>query len=301
MKRWFNQLLLRTTSALVELGLYYATVSKPDLIAIDHDNYPASHVDRLSDGRQFYLTPPFVRAVAGNAGREFVSLYLSNKVRSIALIALLCFASRLNASPRSDLSSTNQATRDAAAKILRETYTSPPRTNWDSLVASLKVGMSKTNILQLLKPVISRPPSGAGSGSFETEQFRLDDLWVLECHFDHGFIGCKLFPQTFEVWIEPPAHFTGLWTAYYVNGQRSHEIRYKDGKRDGEMTSFYDDGSKAVVTRSIEGITEGSETGYFRSGKTNYTGAYKAGEMIGTWRWFNEDGTIKSTQQHPAR
>src|ERR1043165_744903 len=195
-------------------------------------------------------------------------------------------------SPRSELSSTNQEARDAAAKILRETYIPPSRTNWDSLVASLKVGMSKSNILQLLKPVVVRPEGGGGSGTFEAQQFRLDDLWILECHFDHGFLGCKLFPQPLEIWMEPPPHFTGLWTMYRVNGQRSYEIRYKDGKRDGEMTSFYDGGSKAVVTHFIQGVQEGNETGYFPSGNVNYRGAYKANEMVGTSTWFNEDGTV---------
>jgi len=53
-------------------------MSKPDIIAIDHDDYHASHVGTLADGRQFFLTSPFVPAIGGNAGREFVALYLFN-------------------------------------------------------------------------------------------------------------------------------------------------------------------------------------------------------------------------------
>lgn len=51
-------------------------MSKPDLIAIDHDDYHASHVGRTADGGQFFLTTPFVHAIGGSAGREFVALYL---------------------------------------------------------------------------------------------------------------------------------------------------------------------------------------------------------------------------------
>ena len=223
-------------------------------------------------------------------------------IRFIGLIMFSGSACGLLASPKSDLYSTNQETRAAAAKILRETYVPPPRTNWDSLVASLKVGASKSNILALLKPVVVRPEGGGGSGTFEAQQFRLDDWWMLECHFDHGFLGCKLFAQALDVWIEPPPNFTGLWTTYWINGQKSYEIRYKDGKRDGEMRSFYfDDGSKAVVTHFSKGLQEGDETGYFHSGKVNYRGVYKTNEMIGTWTWFNEDGTVQSTQQRPIR
>ena len=35
---------------------------RPELIAIDHDDYHAEHVGRLPDGRQFFLTTPFERS-----------------------------------------------------------------------------------------------------------------------------------------------------------------------------------------------------------------------------------------------
>ncbi len=51
-------------------------MSKPDLIAIEHDDYHARHIGCLPDGRQFFLTSPFVPAMGGSAGREFVSLFM---------------------------------------------------------------------------------------------------------------------------------------------------------------------------------------------------------------------------------
>lgn len=51
-------------------------MSKPGIIAIDHDDYHASHVGRTADGSQFFLTTPFVPALGGRAGREFVALYV---------------------------------------------------------------------------------------------------------------------------------------------------------------------------------------------------------------------------------
>src|ERR1700740_2317943 len=50
-------------------------MSKPDLIAIEHDDYHAKHIGRLPDGRQFFLTSPFVPAIGGSAGWEFVALF----------------------------------------------------------------------------------------------------------------------------------------------------------------------------------------------------------------------------------
>ena len=52
------------------------SMSKPNLVAIEHDDYHASHVGRTADGTQFFLTTPFVPAIGGRAGREFVALYI---------------------------------------------------------------------------------------------------------------------------------------------------------------------------------------------------------------------------------
>ena len=54
-------------------------MSKPDLIAIEHDEYHAKHIGHLQDGRQFFLTTPFIPAIRGNAGKEFVALFLFDK------------------------------------------------------------------------------------------------------------------------------------------------------------------------------------------------------------------------------
>jgi hypothetical protein len=50
----------------------------PDRIAIDHDEFAARHVGRTADGRQFFLTTPFVPSnqPGADGGGEFVALYL---------------------------------------------------------------------------------------------------------------------------------------------------------------------------------------------------------------------------------
>lgn len=47
----------------------------PKRVALDHDEYSARHVGHTADGRQFFLTNPFVPALGG-PGREFLALYL---------------------------------------------------------------------------------------------------------------------------------------------------------------------------------------------------------------------------------
>ena len=56
---------------------YFTNMNEqPDMIAIDHDDYHASHVGRRADGSQFFLTTPFVPAIGSKMGREFIALYL---------------------------------------------------------------------------------------------------------------------------------------------------------------------------------------------------------------------------------
>jgi hypothetical protein len=49
----------------------------PDIIAIDHDDYHASHVGHTSHGHQFFLTTPFVPPIDKHTvSREFVARFL---------------------------------------------------------------------------------------------------------------------------------------------------------------------------------------------------------------------------------
>jgi len=55
------------------------SIKPPKLIAIDHDDYHAEFVGKTADGKQFFLTTPFVPASPTNPGNEFVALYLFDK------------------------------------------------------------------------------------------------------------------------------------------------------------------------------------------------------------------------------
>ena len=51
----------------------------PARIAIDPDDYLASAVGRTADGRQVFVTEPFVPARGGDPGREFLAVYLFDR------------------------------------------------------------------------------------------------------------------------------------------------------------------------------------------------------------------------------
>jgi hypothetical protein len=224
----------------------------------------------------------------------------------LVVVGCLLVAS-VGAAPRDDLGSPPQQVRDAAAVLLRASYVPPPRSRWEHVVAAINAGDSSDTILQLLQPYHVTREMGIGSGQSFSESYRLDDVWLLRCSFRRlesgdALLEHELTEQMRYVWIEPPADFTGVWTTYFVNGQRSHEIHYRNGQHFGTFTSFYSNGSKAVVQHNgAEGAegAEGEETGYFPSGALNYRGRYSNGEPAGTWVWYSEDGSVRSTRENP--
>ncbi len=211
-----------------------------------------------------------------------------------------------DASPRSDLASQSQEVRDKAARILQQTFTSPPQTNWDSLMKKIEPGMSKTNVLELLRPFNVTLEGGGGSGIMETERYRLDDLWLVECGFmrtvtNSILISRELTQRLRDVWVAPPSKFTGTWITYYVNGQPSNKTRFKDGNYDGTFIAFYTNGATCYVQHFTNGIAEGEDTGFYSSGKINYKGQYHSNSQVGHWTWYKEDGSIESEKNYDSK
>lgn len=49
--------------------------SIPETFPINHDDYHANHIGWTADGRQFFLTAPFVAATDEEAGSEYLALF----------------------------------------------------------------------------------------------------------------------------------------------------------------------------------------------------------------------------------
>jgi hypothetical protein len=216
-------------------------------------------------------------------------------------LLVLYWGSNVIASPISALSSPFQQTRDVAAAILRKAYLKPSRTNWDSLLASIKVGDRQADVNKRLERRHFKSEGAGGSGSWDGQLFRLDDLWVLELSSQNGLVVDRnLREQMRAIWVSPSAAFSGIWITYFVNGQKSNEIHYKDGSYSGEFVAFYPDGSKCYVQHYNHQMAHGTDTGFFPSGRINYRGEYKTNAQIGIWVWYNEDGSTNSVKKYPS-
>jgi hypothetical protein len=86
--------------------------ARPALIAIEHDDYHAEYVGHLADGRQFFLTTPFIPGHGSHPGEEFVALYLFHQDGQLADSKIDSFG------PRETMDHT--ARRDLRDRRLRE-------------------------------------------------------------------------------------------------------------------------------------------------------------------------------------
>jgi hypothetical protein len=221
-------------------------------------------------------------------------------------IGWFCCAGSLWAGPLEDLSSSSQETRDAAAKILREGDQKALSKEWEALKGAIREGDTRKEVMDFLQPREGTFELKMRSGEPDTDAdwFRLDDHWVLWCTFRKKgdiLLRLDLVKQPSDVPVSPPAGFTGLWTTYYVNGQRSQEAQYVDGKRSGTSTSFRADGTILSVQNWAEGLLDGEMLGFSPVGKVRDRYHFRAGKPAGTWTTYHEDGTVKSTHEHPEK
>jgi antitoxin component YwqK of YwqJK toxin-antitoxin module len=215
------------------------------------------------------------------------------KGRIVQLVAgIVYFQCSAHGAPIDDLSSPAQETRDAAAKIVRETHVAPPAEKWDALLEKIYVGAEKERVLEILKPLNLRAEGSINNCEF----YRLDDSWVLQCWYRSGILSQRSLSQRVrEMWVAPPPDFAGVWTLYYANGQRSSEIHYLHGRYSGEFISFYSTGPKSYTQHyGPEGEVEGEDAGWYAEGPRNYKGQYKNGKQDGQWIWWYVGGLKKS-------
>ena len=215
------------------------------------------------------------------------------------------------------LSDSRSGVRATAAEAVRTILAADPANapNWHSeafwkpRIAQLKAGMPLDEALKILLPALSpaerekRCEGSNFSGGSGVSTYRLDDYWVVRLYLiDHDNKKLHesppdLIQSVLSVWIAPPAKYTGEWVTLHVNGQKAHEIQYRDGKYDGTFTAFHDDGSKSYQQHYTAGVCHGTDTGWHRNGKVSYEAQYDHGKQVGTWRWWDENGRETSVQE----
>jgi hypothetical protein len=194
--------------------------------------------------------------------------------------------------PTADLASPSQEVRDAAAKILRVKAKPPSKSIWSfRFTVHLRKGESKTNILALLRSYnLSAHIAGGYGGIGEYDQYRLDDYWLLGVYLDNNdytnlpLVHWKLVPRWREFYVQPPTNFSGVWTTYYANGQKSTEGHFQNGLRSGAFAIYQPDGWNNTVWNYENDKINGMWTQYYPSGQIEiqclYSNQHRVGDMV---------------------
>ena len=201
-------------------------------------------------------------------------------------------------------------TRSRAAHALRSILELDPaarhndhgRAFWLDKTRATLPGMKKADVLTLLPP---DPPvkdfsqlPGHGTGDSHSIFYRLDDYWEVTLTFrntDALVSTPALRESTRPVYVAAPKDFTGPWTTYFVNGQKSHDIHYKNGKYNGPFTTYHDDGAPSVQQHYTDHHANGPDTGRYKSGQKMYEGQYENDQQIGLWTHWYESGKVQQT------
>ena len=111
----------------------------------------------------------------------------------------------------------------------------------------------------------------------------------------------------------------GVWATFWENTVKHTEGNYRDGRKDGTWRQWDDDGTlqreevhrvdsaestwtgfrptgeKWATGVSVGGRDQGPYQEWYSNGKLAAQGNYEAGKRVGTWMYWNEDGTPSDT------
>lgn len=79
---------------------------------------------------------------------------------------------------------------------------------------------------------------------------------------------------------------------YYESGALMMEGAIKNGLREGEWKSYFEDGKTQSTGFFHEGIRTGATTIYYENGNLYMEGPYKDGRQIGQWSYYDEQGYL---------
>ena len=135
----------------------------------------------------------------------------------------------------------------------------------------------------------SGKPDGLWKWWYDNKQLQREETYVrgkeegeITEYFEDGKIATK---GQYEEGEE-----TGKWLIN--NGDYKEEGNFKNGEKDGLWIGLYDNDKKAFEGSYIDGNPNGKHEYWFYNGQTKKVGEYIMGKEEGTWKHYNEDGSM---------
>ena len=105
------------------------------------------------------------------------------------------------------------------------------------------------------------------------------------------FISTLAFSQT-TAYTEDGNLFTGTYIEHYDNGNLKISAEFVDGRKDGNVLTFYEDGSKKELFSYKDGKFHGIVKSWDMSGLLTGIAFYNMGAKDGKWEIYM-DGTLQ--------
>lgn len=84
--------------------------------------------------------------------------------------------------------------------------------------------------------------------------------------------------------------YSGKYTLFFDNGAAKQDLNIKDGKLNGEIIAYHENGTKKEVGQYENNLKFGLWSRYSAAGKLTATASYKNDKKDGQWVVYNENG-----------
>ncbi len=82
---------------------------------------------------------------------------------------------------------------------------------------------------------------------------------------------------------------------FYSNYTVRSTERLTDGVRNGHVIFYFPNGNPQVEADFVDGLEEGPYIVYRQTGIPFYQGSYHAGQRVGVWEFYDEEGNLENT------
>jgi hypothetical protein len=84
----------------------------------------------------------------------------------------------------------------------------------------------------------------------------------------------------------------GIYHEFYENGNVKVKGIYKNNKRDGDWSFFYDNGKLWSWGEYTDGVRNGGSSVYYENGVLKMEGTYLNNKQVGIWKFYNKEGKL---------
>ena len=91
---------------------------------------------------------------------------------------------------------------------------------------------------------------------------------------------------------------SGTWTWWFDNGQKTEEGSFRNGIAEGQWTSWYRNGQKDAEGNRKNGYKDGKWLAWFKNGQKKSEAIWKNSRPVDIETHWNEDGDVIKTTTH---